>query len=505
MRGTTLQLLAMWISWVRKLYTADGTLRLSKTLFEAIESWAGENGGSGSRWGGGPWKKVTGNTPGTRQQEQQVVSKVSSGEQDEQGMTVNSGEEESVRNDKLMASGSSSSTVVREGSHGVEQGEVEEEHGEGAQSGTSIVQEEERRGGGEEMHRGEREEWEQVVDLSRRLVEDFGRFPFADEEWKEVQAMPVGTGGHGDAGEKGEAPAQTSSTDHRDKSQTSDARGGGGSSRTPASDVGRDARASESESLGSETTGELSSPALGSQGEGRSSQAHPPECVPEIGTTPPTVIRADELKALGNAAFRKEDFHVAREAYSDALALLESDASPSSPRPPGDTSLSDSMPTLPSTTEVGTSHDAESRALRGVLHRNRAAVLLRLFDKSVEMRPSTKSHRDGRKTRVDGSDEEEFEKEDRGEGARTSSSASAGRGRTYGKGRDEEDPEAELRARALELLAQCESDCQMAIEFDARDKKAMFRLTRCRELRERCRRGGLAACVEKGRIQWDIR
>lgn len=339
------------------------------------------------------------------------------------------------------------------------------------------------------MHRGEREEWKQVADLSRRLVEDFGRFPFADEEWKEVRAMSVGTGGHGDAREESEAQAQTSSTDHGGKSPTRGARGGGcESSRTLASDVGRDAaRALEREHNGSEPTGELSSPTLSSQGGDRPSQAHhPPESVPEVETTTSIVTRAEELKALGNAAFRKEDFHVARETYSDALALLESD----------------DVPTLASTTEDGTSHDAESRVLRGVLYRNRAAVLLRLFDKSVEMRPSAESRRNRMKTRADGSDDEDDG--GHGEDAR-SSSASAERGRTVGKRRDEEDPEAELRSRALEFLAQCESDCQMAIEFDGRDKKAMFRLTRCRELRERCQRGGLAACVEKGRIQWDIR
>ncbi|CAN0574104.1 unnamed protein product, partial [Ectocarpus sp. 12 AP-2014] len=39
-----LELLAMWLSWVRALHTVDGTLRLSRPLFRAIEEWGGKGG-----------------------------------------------------------------------------------------------------------------------------------------------------------------------------------------------------------------------------------------------------------------------------------------------------------------------------------------------------------------------------------------------------------------------------------------------------------------------------
>ncbi|CAM9211051.1 unnamed protein product, partial [Hapterophycus canaliculatus] len=39
-----LELLAMWLSWVRALHTVDGTLRLSRPLFRAIREWGGKDG-----------------------------------------------------------------------------------------------------------------------------------------------------------------------------------------------------------------------------------------------------------------------------------------------------------------------------------------------------------------------------------------------------------------------------------------------------------------------------
>ncbi|CAM9858954.1 unnamed protein product, partial [Choristocarpus tenellus] len=36
-----LEILAMWLSWVRALYTRDGKLRLSRKLLLAIDSWGG--------------------------------------------------------------------------------------------------------------------------------------------------------------------------------------------------------------------------------------------------------------------------------------------------------------------------------------------------------------------------------------------------------------------------------------------------------------------------------
>ena len=69
----------------------------------------------------------------------------------------------------------------------------------------------------------------------------------------------------------------------------------------------------------------------------------------------------------------------------------------------------------------------------------------------------------------------------------------SGEGRREGEEEAEEEEEEE--EKALVLLGQCERDCLSAIEIDAVDKKAHFRLARCREMRRRCRREGLAAAL----------
>ncbi|CAN0296867.1 unnamed protein product, partial [Ectocarpus sp. 13 AM-2016] len=227
------------------------------------------------------------------------------------------------------------------------------------------------------------------------------------------------------------------------------------------------------------------------------------EAAPESPPTSAPTRKALALKIKGNEAFGGGDMQAAMEAYTKALVILngaatEARAFEGAPK---------NKTTVTTTTEELEASRAEATALSGVLHRNRAAVALRLFNSKAAAAAAAA----GKERATE--DNQKNEAAPRGggvDGGIISSAAGCsqrqpsthptppGRRRGVSPGRERRTQEETDDARrslelSLALLEECESDCLRAIEVDSDDKKARLRLDKCRELRRRCYRGGLAS------------
>ena len=269
----------MWLSWVRALHTADGTLRLSRPLLRALEEWGGKGGErEGSEWGKVPWGPApsqdqpgsSGRAAGVTGEEaagalvDTTTAEIGDGFADDEAVVLRderpdvdrregvevgkeaaregrgrggggkgggegggeggggavavaeTGESSIVRTtigepgagmmDELKPSSSSSPTPAAQPREKLKVGEISVDDAEQAtETVVAPVAKEGCRGHQEiivstgrvtgreptssqleRIFEAEREERTNVVELAVKLVADFGRFPPAEQEWKEV-------------------------------------------------------------------------------------------------------------------------------------------------------------------------------------------------------------------------------------------------------------------------------------------------------------------------------
>ena len=497
------QLLAMWLSWVRALHTADGTLRLSRPLLRAIEEWGGKESGpeSGRGWDKGQWVPTLPVMQQQQQQQQQRLPAVAEdgapGKESEPETGLGEADKEPGFTPEMMASDNSGKN---EGQRGNAPGAaaVAASAASATASGRAPASDLEAEA---MMLKAEREERKKVLELVGRLVADFGRFPPAEQEWEEVK-----DGGQGEAtrelAQGGEGGAVVGS-------------GNGGDGREDAD--------SENGGLNKSPSGEEGKPSnVGGGGRGGDRGDSGPVLCPEEarydgdcasagrGATADTSPSASARKALalkveGNESYKQGRLEEATEKYTTALGVLDAAAGAASSEAP-------SQQRKASANTPGDASEAEAAVLRGVLHRNRAAVALRLFEVKAAAAAAAAAARDGKATeaRQKGSTGGVNGGNYTGGGAGGRQQGSAGSEPALGEGdqalpsnKGEGPPATTENTRpalesSLALLEECESDCLKAIEVDAGDKKARLRLDRCRDLRRRCYRGGLAA-VAAGR------
>ncbi|CAN0565746.1 unnamed protein product, partial [Ectocarpus sp. 12 AP-2014] len=478
-----LELLAMWLSWVRALHTVDGALRLSRPLLRAIEEWGGKGG---EREGNIAWSDER--LPLTTLP--QTKKPCGDGKAEGEGAIV-AAKGEIVDVVALGAAAVSekgkitpATVLVAEKDSGAAAAEAAAE-GHGSSTGgrapagdleaetTAMIQ-------------AERKERAEVLELSKKLVVDFARFPPAEQEWEGVEE---------DGGERsgGDLP-----------------RGGGTAGPAPTEE-GRSSTAAgrgrcDDEARGSGESGGRDETSE-ADGETRSSlPSEAAEAAPEPPPTSASTRKALALKIEGNEAFGEGDMQAAMEAYTKALGVLNraaTEARTLEGAPKNKT-------TVTTTTEELETSRAEASALSGILHRNRAAVALRLFN-SKAAAAAAAAAASGKERATEENQKNEAAPRGGGiDGGIISSAAGCSqrqpsthptppsRRRRVSPGRERRTQEETDAARrslelSLALLEECESDCLRAIEVDASDKKARLRLDKCRELRRRCYRGGLAS------------
>lgn len=580
-----LQLLAMWLSWVRALHTKDGVLRLSKVLFRAIDEWAGkyDGGEKFSRWSKDPWVPslreqqqttphgkrgecgpveddstpalftldTTANTePKDRDafMEKKDVSFVRQGVQEEDATQVEprrGGEDDAATkvtdmknnvetaNEQIAgvilaptpflpsalddrssknafvvepsvegeAVGSktseAASTVVKKESTQLEENAIRVDF-----STTAV--EKYRELGAEMMVRGEIDERARVVELAKKLAADFGRFPSAEEEWGEVlnDVEDIKEESHGES-QRGD------NTNNKQYPSSSSVAVNLRAEDSPlVSLTEKEAITSQDSTDVGDNSGERScreygSTPIGNQAANSSIGGIPTQSNLNVSNDnlpiEPTQ-KARALKEKGNEAFREGSLEAAREAYSAALAVLNAaETSPSSQSPQCKKPLK----------KAQTSKEAAT--LHGVLHRNRAAVGLRQFDfalaearkREVGLSPgdTNKSYAVGRggggypNTAIEDSRSEW--------GAHASVTGYKGREQSVPSRKKVIQVKEEMHAASL--LEQCEDDCLSAIQMDAGDKKAQFRLARCREMRRKWHHGTFSGVVDKRKAKEEQR
>lgn len=397
-------------------------LRLSKILFKAIEEWGGEGDGKGSGrgggsggWGNGPWEidlpeKQTddNNTEGA---ESVMANVVDTGNDNHHLRTITeTGALVDIKNERKRMNNADSDNA-----------------GQGS------------------MTEGERAEWEQVVKLSKTLVEDFGRLPFAGAEWEEVRAILLTESGESEVGTQE------------------------GGNNAPLNGLPGELNTGVSNTTTVSTTSGADQPGdAGTSREGRADSL-----------LSAAVKKAKDLKARGNDKFRTGNLDESLGAYSEALDELQQ-VEPHASETIGSTGSIGGVKIDQSQVQDRKQQEVCS-TLRGVLHRNRAAVLLSMFDHMVEA-PRQAKH-EMRSSALHKSPAE-FR------GARMGiSSVSAGhvysdRQKARNASSEAETEEKRVKVVSMQLLEQCEADCLRALELDATDKKARFRLARCRELQQ---------------------
>lgn len=493
----------MWLSWVRALHTVDGKLRLSRPLLKAIEEWAG-NERAQEGYYGSTWQS---SDDGAAQEGAMVKIKAKT-----QVPVADSTEATT-----LTAADLTTETVVsdtkEEESAGVALVEAgsrpnadECQAGHDADSDVKML-----------LQR-DREEHRKVVELAAKLVADFGRFPPAEEDWQEVRDVTCVSGQDGEGEEQAAAGEDNVSllnnggnwqgSELQEHPQTT--------SCLPFSSTAGEGARIDTQSRSSDRSNG-NGVAHDEQG-GRDVSAPAPVITT---TTPPQLVpieKAQALKEKGNNEFRQGNLKAARKDYSTALDLLNA----AQLLPPSEAllerqSVSRSAPLSTPLSKASLKHSiqptetetlSEGTALGGVLHRNRAAVFLRMFDCAVttaarahgksESSPihceekGNKSYEyTGNSLSENGRDEQSQRGDCKLLGERegvtlTSSDAKDWSCAAVAKAKRDWE---EVRA-ALELLDQCESDCLKAIEVNTGDKKALFRLATCREKRRLCRRRG---------------
>lgn len=417
-------------------------LRLSKTLFKAIEGWGGERGEKGSEhsggsrgWGNGPWEM---DTPEKETED--------TAEGSESAAVTRSGQScDSVRGEPVPTATGVASFVVRgNDSHHLRAKtetsavvDVQTKH-----KRTSNADNDSERQ--ESTKEREQSEWEQVVKLSNTLVNDFGRLPFARENWEEVHAIPITGGGESDVG-KGEDSYDASLNDLPGISDT------GISTTTAVSNTnGTGHLADAGNTFGGRMDSLLSA----------------------------VTKKAEELRAQGNDKFRTGNIDESLCAFSLALDVLKQAESH-----PSDTiGLTGSIGGAKIDQEGhGRKQEQVCSTLRGVLHRNRAAVLLRMFDRMAEAPGQVQNEVKSPKVK---DSPEDFQEANLGIPSVTDGHVYIHRQKVVYTSSDKGTEGERVKVTSTQLLEQCEADCLRALEVDATDKKARFRLVRCRELQQ---------------------
>lgn len=508
------QLLAMWLSWVRALHTADGTLRLSRPLFRAIEEWAGKEGerterrrGDMGQWVPMPPDRGQRYAEGAADGDGAAVMESEPGEATPSTVTARAGGgTETALGDRRASKAREGAGEARKG----EEGELESSD----TAATAAAGGEGKRGAGgtskdgrspdtdsleaeEMMLKAEREERAKVVELVEKLVADFGRFPLAEQDWEGVREGSEKQGERGDL--RGKEPASEGGVAVGSAPGTGEAGGGDG---------GETVSISENTGGGGEDQSPEGSGDHGNdEGNLDRSQAHASGNTSEggHGDAPEALLAAATRKALalkveGNESFGKGDLEEARDKYNDALDVL--DAAPAASAAPW-RSPSRNEATEGESLETAT---AEAAALRGVLHRNRAAVALRLFESKAAVAAAAaaakKKKKDGKPMSASknapagGGSSSDLQEDSAAPGpAAGEDNGAPSSGKETIRPQDEKWDGRLALESSLALLEGCESDCLKAIEVDAGDKKARLRLDKCRDLRRRCYRGGLASAA----------
>lgn len=474
----------MWLSWVRALHTADGTLRLSRPLFHAIEEWAGKEGEPEGKlgWDKGQWVPTL---PGMQQQSPRVGGDGSAEHNIESGTA-------SADVEIALEKKGTSHTLgkAREGENGEKQGAISGTAAAAALSGRAPASDLEAEA---MMLKAEREEREKVLELVGKLVADFGRFPPAEQEWEGVEdGREKGDRGLSQRNEGGAAVDQ-GCEDARSSGNGGDGRGGA---------------VSVSGSLNNPPSGREDQPPIvggsgGSGGRGdddihissEKGRNDDGRCTSNGRDTIETSLSASIRNALilkveGNESYGQGHLEEAREKYTTALGILDAAAGAAPPQTPSQNSTSEN--------KSGEVSRTEAVVLRGVLHRNRAAVALRLFESKVmAAAAAAAAAKDGKATTAHqrGSTGGDIGGTNTGSGDRQKASAVAEP--VQGEGRQAKEAKSTRLAldSSLALLEVCENDCLKAIEVDAGDKKARLRLDRCRDSRRRCYRAGLVAAA----------
>lgn len=461
----------MWLSWVRVLHTVDRRLRLSRSLLRAIEKWGGDEAPQTVK--GLPMsppiqpegEHANENGKDIPQNDCQNRGHLLSGNKTSLAKSVDSltvsvvTEEGDVKDPQRNVVGATNQPI------GVKT------------SGRTVIPWPRQ----ETTIEAQREERAMVLKLAKTLVEDFGRLPPAKEEWEDLRERGKSEGiTNGDHVERHNSTASATALP-REISSTKNA-------NLPVEEL-------NSETGQSDACVEERSETVAKGREGLSCHG----CYEKKenaddgrdGDVDP-IRKAEALKTEGNDAFGRGDFEAAHRAYSNALGTLDAAGFPA--------------PFLNSTSSsIEGGSPSEANELRGVLHRNRAAAMLRLFDRAMasasadsnettttnpNVDPSeTCSVSEGSAVNIDGCSSSP---QNRSRLSTRRGTASGGfPGHTSPSSTHTADADGEQRAIAL--LDQCEEDCLRAIEVNATDKKALFRLAKCQEIRKRCRRGGMAA------------
>lgn len=552
----------MWLSWVRALHTVDGTLRLSRPLFRAIKEWGGKEGEVGEGRGLENGQRI----PVLPKKQQQQQERRSDGIADGEGAAAVRKENDTVdaavgvgvaikgRGDDIAAGteieSQAASTVEGKGAGSTPETEKGKEITQARNGGRIVGKKGDREGekagdtasvataNGEEAAKGEetstgerapddevdaeatmlkakREERVKVLELVEKLVADFGRYPPAEQEWEEVEEdkekVVGGLCTQGDGSPPVALPAdeRAAAGPRCDDASCSRDGGGGGCDNGGGAGNEKDESGVCGRGIADET---LRRAKVQSIDVSKSSEYD----TAENSLSAPTQ-KALALKAEGNEAFQKGNMEVARDTYTTALDILEAAAGvspPPSPTSHNKTSEESSW----NTSRV------EAAVLRGVLHRNRAAVALRVFDsKATAAAAAVASRKDARATIANRTGEATTQSGSEGVPPRGRSVDSSNNGKSVdlhshpasapnkqsaqgsgqsplpGEGNGRRVEEIDDARQALELsialLEGCERDCLKAIEVNAGDKKARLRLNRCRELRRRCYRTGLASAA----------
>lgn len=460
----------MWLSWVRVLHTVDHRLRLSRSLLRAIENWGGNEAPETSNFVKGlpmspPIQPEGEQADDTAKVMPQNICQnrghLLSGEKTPLEKSVDSlgvstvNEKEDVKDPQQNGVGTTSQPTEVKTSR---------------QTVIPLPRQ-------ETTIEAQREERAMVLKLAKTLVEDFGRLPPAEEEWEDLRERGNNEGvttvdhveRHYSTASATALPRETSSTKIANVT-----------AEELNLEMGQnDACVEERIGTVAQEGGRLSCNSCREEIEKNADDSSDGDVDP--------IRKAEALKTEGSDAFGRGNFDAAQRAYSNALSTLDAAG-------------------FPAHFLNGTSSRIEGRSpseankLRGVLHRNRAAAMLRLFDRAM-VSASTDSYETTTTNPNVGPSEACSVSEgpaaniDRCSISQNHSRLSIGSGGFPGHTSPSSiyAADADSEQRAIALLDQCEEDCLKAIEVNATDKKALFRLAKCREIRKRCRRGGMAA------------
>lgn len=467
----------MWLSWVRALHTVDRRLRLSRSLLRAIENWGGDEAPRTSDLVKGLPTLLPPIQPGGEHANENTRNMPQNDCQN-RGHLI-SGKKTPLANDKNVNSFGVSVVAEKEDVKNPQQNAVATtSHPTGVKtSGRMVIPWPQQ----ETTIEAQREEHAMVLKLAKTLVEDFGRLPPAEEEWEDLRERGNSEGVTNCDHEEGNySTASTPASATALLRETSGTKNANSTAEELDLEMGRNdtclEERSETVAQGRESLSSNACPAEKKKADDGS------DAGVDAAQFPDPIRKAEALKAEGNDAFGRGNFEAAQRAYTNALSTLDAAEFP--------------VPLLPSLNNTSSRIEgrspSEANKLRGVLHRNRAAVSLRLFYRATVSNSAdsnkTCSVSEGPAANVDGCSSSPQNRSCLSTGREEASDGFPGQSSSSSTNTEN----ADVEQRAIALLDQCEEDCLRAIEVNATDKKALFRLAKCREIRRRCRRGGMA-------------